>query len=105
MLAALGGTKASAGQAWKRLMGMHGAAMLLSLVGGMGAAATSGFLSGDEGVAPWIWLKLVIWLVLGAAAALPGRVPSRAGLMFVAIPLLVALAAWTAGGFLPLTRP
>ena len=100
----LGGTKEAAGAARKQLMALHGVAMFLSLLGGMGAAATAGFLGGEAGFPHWVMLKLVLWLIFGALPVLPYRKPEHSKWLFVAVPLLVAFAAWTAGGFLPLTR-
>jgi len=39
-----------------------------------------------------VLVKLVIWLTLGVAALLPYRRPPAARLLFVAVPLLAALA-------------
>lgn len=100
----LGGTKQAAGSARKKLLAVHGAAMFVSLLGGMGAAATAGYLQSGEPFPGWIALKLAIWLLFGALPVLPHRAPKAASWLFVAVPLLVAFAAWTAGGFVSLTR-
>jgi len=44
----------------------------------------------------WLWLKIVIWVLLAAAAALPYRRPSLAVPLLVAVPVLAGLAAWSA---------
>jgi hypothetical protein len=100
----LGGTKDEAGAARKRLLMAHGMAMLLVFAGGMGAAATSGFIADGAGFPGWIWIKFGLWGVFGALPALPYKSPKQAAWLFVVVPVLVAFAAWTAGGFVGLTR-
>lgn len=100
----LGGTKEAAGAARKRLLAIHGGAMIVSVIGGMGAAATAGYLQSGQPFPHWLGMKLLLWLIFGALPILPYRAPKQAPWLFVAVPVLFALAAWTAGGFLPLTR-
>ncbi len=100
----LGGTREQAGRLRKRLLGLHGLAMVGMLVGGMGLGAISGAISHQNGWEHWIFGKLVLWLVLGALPALPYRYPRAAPWLWLAVPVLVALAGWLAGGLLPLTR-
>jgi uncharacterized membrane protein SirB2 len=93
--AANGGTRAES-----RTRGLatavHGTGLLLVLVAGFGMLARLG-ASVSSG---WVLVKLVIWLVLGVAAVLPYRRPQAARLLFVAVPLLAALA-----GIVALTKP
>ena len=100
----LGGDKASAGPTRKRLLALHGLGMFLILLGGMGLGAQTGAISSENGFQSWIWLKMGIWVAVGALPALPYRSPKLAAALFVITPLLVAFAGWVAGGFLPLTR-
>ncbi len=100
----LGGTKESAGGARKALLALHGVGMLLAFVGGMGAGAQTGAISSEHGFQSWVHIKIALWFALGALPALPYRSPRLAASLFVVVPLLVAFAAWVAGGFLPLTR-
>lgn len=44
---------------------LHGVALLLVLVSGFGLAARLGMMSGLPG---WVWVKLTVWVLLGAAA-------------------------------------
>ena len=74
----------------KRLMGFHGAAMVLILFAGFGSLAKLG-ITGSWPL--WIWLKLAIWLALGALPALIKRAKGSAGLL-ARRPLLAAIAAW-----------
>ena len=75
----------------KRLMGFHGAAMLLILFGGFGSLARLG-ITGSWPL--WIWLKLAIWLALGAYPVLLKRAKSASAGLLALIPLLAAIAAW-----------
>lgn len=100
----LGGDKASAGTPRKLLLAAHGLGMFLILLGGMGAGATSGAISAEAGMASWIHAKFGVWAVVAALPALPYRSPKLAASMFVLLPLMIALAAWIAGGFSPLLR-
>ena len=99
-----GGTKESAGGTRKALMAAHGIFMFLVLLGGMGAGTQIGAISSETGFASWIHVKLAIWLFVGGIVALPYRLGKNAIWLFVAVPLIIAFAGWTAGGFLPLTR-
>jgi len=100
----LDGTREAAGEARKRLLAAPGVAMVVSLVGGMGAAATAGFISSENGFASWIWLKMTLWVIFGALPMIPYRAPEKAARLFIVVPVLLALAAWVAGGFQPLIR-
>jgi hypothetical protein len=72
----------------------HGAALFIILLGGFGMMARMGIVHG--GLPGWIWGKLIVWVLLGAAIALPYRVPRAAAPLALAVPLLGALAAWMA---------
>lgn len=83
----------TAGTAWiraRKLAGIgHGLALLIILVGGFGALARLGL----GGIPIFVWIKLGIWLVLGAAPALIRRHPETATAMLFAVPVIAALAA------------
>lgn len=68
---------------------IHGTGLLLVLVAGFGMLAR---LDGSTG-SGWVVIKLGIWLLLGGAALVPYRRPQFARVLFVAVPLLAALAA------------
>lgn len=90
MLRALAGTPADA--PGRKLASItHGVALLLILVSGFGMLAKLGY-----GFPLWVWLKIVIWLVVGAALALVRRLPAQAGWFWLALPLLGTAAAWLA---------
>lgn len=88
-----GGTKED--NAWRKPLSIiHGIAMLILLVGGFGLMARIGI---DHAAIPgWIWGKLLIWVLLGAAIAIPYRVREWAKPLALIVPLLGALAAWLA---------
>lgn len=86
-----GGTKED--NAWRKpLAAMHGFALFIILLGGFGLMARLG-ISHTE-LPGWIWVKLVIWLLLGAAIALPYRVKGLAKPFMLVIPLLGAIAIY-----------
>jgi hypothetical protein len=74
---------------------MHGVGLLLVLVGGFGMLARLGFRHGAM-FPGWLLVKLAVWLLLGAAVALPYRRPTLARWMLVLVPLLAGLAAYMA---------
>ena len=75
------------------LMALHGAAMLVILVGGFGMMAR---LQISHQWPTWIWIKLVIWLLLAALPALMRRRLGPAGLWLLLAPLLATIAAYAA---------
>lgn len=79
-----------------RLAGIsHGVALILILVSGFGLLARLG-LSHDWLWPAWVWLKLLVWLLLGAALVLVRRVPRLGTLWWWLFPLLGAAAAYLA---------
>jgi hypothetical protein len=54
----------------------------------------------QEGLPKWAYLKLVIWLALGAALALPYRGRAHARALLIALPVLAV-----AGGATALLKP
>ena len=90
--AANGGTRESNGA--RKLVGaLHGIGMFLILLGGFGMLARLGIMHGGS-FPGWIWAKLTIWVLAGAAAAIPARRPALARPMLVVVPLLAAIAAY-----------
>jgi hypothetical protein len=74
---------------------LHGVGILLVLVGGFGMLARIGFPHGAL-FPGWLWVKLAVWALLGAAVAVPYRRPGLSRTMLVALPLLAGLAAYMA---------
>ncbi len=85
-----GGDKAS-NSARKLVMISHGLASLLVLVAGFGLLARLGGMSWPFPL--WVWLKLGIWLLMGALLALPYKMPHLARPIFLALPVIGAVAA------------
>lgn len=77
----------------KLLMAIHGIALFLVLLGGFGTMARLGISTPWP---TWIWVKLGIWIVLGALPAILNRGSGVAKLAMFLAPLLAAVAAWAA---------
>jgi hypothetical protein len=73
----------------------HGVALLVILVSGFGLLARLGL-----GFPGWVWLKVAIWVVVGALVVAIRRLPQYATVYWFALPVLGALAAYVA-----LTKP
>ena len=58
------------GKAKKMALAMHGVGLLLIVISGFGMAARMGFMAKMPG---WIYAKIAIWVILGAAIALARR--------------------------------
>jgi len=95
-MAALSRTTASASPQGKRLFGvLHGVALAVILVAGVGTLARLGLPS--PGSWPvWVWIKLGVWLVLGASVGALRRAQDRAGWVLIALILVGGVAAWSA---------
>lgn len=76
-------------------MVLHGVALFIVLLGGFGLLARLGIVQGTSWPG-WVWAKLAIWLLAGAAVMVPRWRPQWAGGLFVALPVLGGLAAWLA---------
>lgn len=91
--AASGGTRS--GSARRLVAITHGVALFLVLLGGFGLLARLGISQGSSWPG-WIWVKLGIWVLLGAALALPYRKPELARPLWALLPVLGGLAAYMA---------
>jgi hypothetical protein len=93
---AFGARRADAGALTRRAgMILHGLGLFVVLLGGFGLLARIGIVHGTDWPG-WVWAKLGVWVVLGAAVAIPLRRPSWAGPLLVLLPVLGGLAAWLA---------
>lgn len=90
--AALGRGALGADDPWRsRLVRLHGLALFVVLLGGFGMLARLGV---DHGAlfAGWVWIKLGIWLTLGALLVAAKRSPTWSARSLVLVPLLATLA-------------
>ena len=90
---AMNGEVPSGGRARKLTGILHGVALVLILLGGFGLVAKLAFSGGWP---LWVWLKIVIWLLLGGAIVLIRQAGRRAHLLLFLIPLLGGIAAFLA---------
>lgn len=101
LMAALGGIAvlASSGQrsVWARraTTAFHVAGIFLILLGGFGMLARLGIVRGTSWPA-WVWVKVVIWGILGIAAFVPFRFPRMSIPLLFLLPVLGGLAAYMA---------
>lgn len=85
-----GGTRAD--NPYRRVLAVaHGISAFLILLGGFGMLARLGVMHGALPV--WVYLKLLIWLTLAAAMALPYRGRAYARTLLIALPLLTLAGA------------
>lgn len=76
-------------------MALHGIGIFIVLLGGFGLLARLGIMHGMAWPG-WVWAKLGIWILLGAAVVIPKRKPEWGGALLVLLPILGGLAAWLA---------
>jgi uncharacterized membrane protein SirB2 len=80
------------GKAFKIL---HGIALALMLVAGFGMLARLGM--GSPGTwGAWVWIKIVIWLLLGAAVVALKKAGKAAPAVLVLLTVLGLVSAWAA---------
>lgn len=92
----LGGLLANAwldgGKAGRKLPGLtHGLALVVVLISGFAILGNRGYE-----FALWVWLKLAVWLAIGASLALIRRRPDLARALWLVLPLLGGIAAYLA---------
>lgn len=74
---------------------LHGIGLFVVLLGGFGLLARIGVMHGMSWPG-WVWAKLGIWVLLGAAVAIPARKPDWGGALLLLLPAFGGLAAWLA---------
>ena len=80
----------------RKLAGMtHGIALLVVLIAGFGGMARLG-MPNPAHWPQWVWIKALIWLILGGIIVLIRRAPQFNTLLWWLLPLLGAMAAWAA---------
>lgn len=85
-----GGDKAS-NKARKLMAASHGIALVIILVAGFGLLEKKGLAFGT-----WVYIKLGLWLVLGASLTLIQKKPAMARGFWFLLPLLAAAGAYLA---------
>jgi len=86
-----GGTKEN--NTWaKPLAALHGTGLAVILIFGLLALVSLGIRPSEFNL--WVYVKLLIWLFLGAALTLPYKVEGSAKILMFVVPLLGALAAY-----------
>lgn len=94
----LGITVAHAGRLegqWKKLTSaMHGIGLLLLFVSGFGMLAKLGIMGFPWPA--WVWVKLGVWLAIGASATWIHKMPEKATLSLFLIIVLGTVAAYMA---------
>lgn len=73
----------------------HGIALILILVTGFGGLAKIG-LSNPALWPMWLWLKVLVWLLMGAVIVLIRRAPHSTTLLWWLLPVLGGLAGYLA---------
>src|SRR5262245_3651003 len=95
LFAAVGGMAgmAAAGRAADARLArmLHGIALLLLFLTGFSLLSSLG-MSAPGSWAAWVWIKLLVWLLLGGSLALARR-EAHARWVLVGLPLLGAVAA------------
>lgn len=74
---------------------LHGTSLFVVLLGGFGLLARIGVMHGMDWPG-WVWAKLGIWVLLGAAVAIPARKPAWGAPLLLLLPVFGGLAAWLA---------
>lgn len=88
-----GGEDREVGPVRKILNITHGVSLLVVFVAGFGLMARLGIMSGWP---TWIFIKIALWLVLGAATVLVRRTPELGRVWLLLLPLVGGGAAWVA---------
>lgn len=90
-LRALRGESDERDNARKLIGATHGVALLVILISGFGLLAKLGV-----GFPVWVWLKISIWILVGALLVLIRRTPQYATVYWFGLPVLGAVAAYIA---------
>ena len=81
-----------------QLMALHGVGLVLVIVAGFGQLARLGI--SHSGIPGWVWMKVVLWLILGLVPLWIRKSPKVARPLLLVLPLLVL-----AGAYLALYKP
>lgn len=91
---AFGGMLATPPNSRNKLAAMfHGLGLVILLVTGFGLMASLGI---SKDIPLWVWLKILIWLVLGGLIVLIKRAPNLRGSLWFLVVVLGTFAAYLA---------
>lgn len=94
-LRAAGGADSRSPALRRLALALHGFGVFLILLGGFGMLARMGIVHGGSWPS-WLWVKVVVWGILAAAALLPYRWPAASVPLLLLLPVLGGLAAYMA---------
>lgn len=69
----------------------HGVGLLLVLIAGFGMLAKLGMMGGWP---PWVWVKIVIWILVAVLPMVQSRFEKAPGYLFFLAPILGFVAAY-----------
>lgn len=95
MLSALSTGKPAEGKARKLAAMTHGIALAVILISGFGLLAKLQ-IPHDWLFPPWVWAKLVVWLLMGGVIVLIRKRPEWLRALWILLPLLGGVAAYLA---------
>ncbi|TVR03284.1 MAG: hypothetical protein EA398_05400 [Deltaproteobacteria bacterium] len=81
---------------WVPLVALHGVSLLVLFVSGFGLIARLGIGHGAGGWPTWIWMKIGLWLVIGAFMVLVKRLWKQLLPLFLTLLALGIVTVWTA---------
>ncbi len=90
--AATGGQKADF--KFRKMLGItHGVLMVIAFIAGFGLMARGGYSFGND---PWLFAKILIWLIVGAYPAFVWRLKGKGILLFWGLFIIAIIATYIA---------
>lgn len=74
---------------------VHGVSLFLIILGGFGLLARTGISNGSDWPL-WVWVKLIIWLMMGISVYLIKKYPGYSTYFWVLIPVISIISAYMA---------
>lgn len=74
---------------------IHGISLFIIILGGFGLLARLGIVHGADWPV-WVWVKLIIWLIMGISVYFIKKYPDYSNYFWVLIPVLAIIAAYLA---------
>ena len=72
----------------------HGISLFIVLLGGFGLLARLGITGSDWPA--WVWMKLIVWILLGLSLYIIKKIPSISHVMWFVIPILAIISVYLA---------